>query len=107
MRTCWSVAIAETESAVRKVIDVDSVMMNRVGSSPTLPMTHPRRRYMITPRMVRMEGVNTPANVPSPRPRGLIAGPASADRRPKLKRMLGITRSSPWAPARGPRADDC
>lgn len=33
---------------------------------PAFPITHPSRRYMITPRMVNRVGVNTPANVPYP-----------------------------------------
>ncbi|MEJ2503387.1 MAG: hypothetical protein P8177_08760 [Gemmatimonadota bacterium] len=53
-------------SPVRKVIDVASVTITSAPSSPTLPTTHPKRRYMITPRMVRIDGVNTPPNVPSP-----------------------------------------
>ena len=51
------------DSEVRKVMDVPKVTMISVPISPTLPTTHPKRKYMITPSMVRMEGVNTPPNV--------------------------------------------
>jgi hypothetical protein len=50
---------------VRKVMLVDSVTIMRVPIRPTFPTTHPKRRYMITPRIVRIEGVNTPPKVPS------------------------------------------
>ena len=33
-----------------------------VPHKPATPVTHPRRKYMITPRMVSTEGVKTPAN---------------------------------------------
>jgi len=51
------------DSEVRNVIDVERVTINNVPTSPTLPTTHPKRRYIITPRMVSMDGVNTPPNV--------------------------------------------
>ena len=51
------------DSEVRKVIDVAKVTMMSVPMSPTFPTTQPKRKYMITPRMVSMEGVNTPPNV--------------------------------------------
>jgi hypothetical protein len=54
------------ERAVRKVMEVDRVTMKRVPSKPTFPTTQPNLRYMMTPRMVRMEGVNTPPKVPRP-----------------------------------------
>jgi hypothetical protein len=58
--------MAATDKAVTKVIEVETVTIRSVPNSPTLPSTHPNRRYMITPRIVRIEGVNTPPNVPSP-----------------------------------------
>jgi hypothetical protein len=54
------------DKEVRKVMLVDMVTMMKVPSNPTFPTTHPKRRYMITPNMVRMEGVNTPSNVLNP-----------------------------------------
>ena len=54
------------DKEVRKVMLVEIVTITKVPISPTLPTTHPNRRYMITPRMVRTEGVNTPPKVPSP-----------------------------------------
>lgn len=59
------VASAESDSPVRKVIEVAIVTINSVPANPTLPSTQPKRRYMITPRIVRMLGVNTPLNVPN------------------------------------------
>lgn len=32
---------------------------------PALPTTQPKRIYMITPKIVRIEGVKTPANAPN------------------------------------------
>jgi len=61
-----SVAIAAIESAVSAVIDVQIVTMISVFARPTFPTTQPNRRYMITPRIVRIDGVNTPAKVPNP-----------------------------------------
>jgi hypothetical protein len=54
------------DNAVRNVILVDMVTIISVPIRPTLPTTHPNRRYIITPRIVRIEGVNTPPKVPSP-----------------------------------------
>ena len=58
------VASAETDRPVKKVMSEQSVTMISVLGSPTDPSTQPKRRYMTTPMIVRMEGVNTPANVP-------------------------------------------
>jgi len=58
--------MAAIESAVRKVMPVEMVTMSSVPSNPALPTTHPNRRYMMTPRIVRIDGVNTPPNVPRP-----------------------------------------
>ena len=57
------VAMDAMDSEVRKVMDVPKVTMINVPISPTLPTTHPKRKYMITPSTVRMEGVKTPPNV--------------------------------------------
>jgi hypothetical protein len=64
--TFMLVAIAEIDSAVTNVMNVDTVTISTVCARPTLPRTHGRRRYMITPRIVRMLGVNTPLKVPKP-----------------------------------------
>jgi hypothetical protein len=42
----------------------DVRMMSQAPRRPAFPTTHPSRRYMITPRMVRRVGVKTPAKVP-------------------------------------------
>ena len=54
------------ESPVRNVIEVARVTMTRVPPQPTLATTQPKRRYMITPKIVRIEGVYTPPKVPKP-----------------------------------------
>ena len=54
------------ERAVKNVIDVESVTIKKVPLSPTFPTTHPKRRYMMTPSIVRIDGVNTPPNVDNP-----------------------------------------
>ena len=41
------------------------IMPKTITSVPEFPITHPKRRYMITPRIVRIEGINTPPNVPN------------------------------------------
>ena len=51
------VATADALSAVIDVIDVASRTMKIVRGNPALPTTHPNRRYMIRPRMVRTLGV--------------------------------------------------
>ncbi len=54
------VASAEIESPVRNVMALPIVTMTSDVASPTLPSIHPKRRYITTPMMVRMLGVNTP-----------------------------------------------
>ena len=56
-------AIEAMDNAVRKVIEVPNVTMISVPIRPTLPTTHPNRRYMITPTTVSIDGVKTPPNV--------------------------------------------
>jgi hypothetical protein len=58
--------MAATERAVRYVRDVERVTMRSVPANPTWPTTQPNRRYMITPRIVRIDGVKTPPNMPRP-----------------------------------------
>ncbi len=60
------VAVAAMESPVRNVTLVARVTMSRVSGNPILPSTQPNRRYMMTPRIVRMLGVKTPLKVPKP-----------------------------------------
>ena len=60
------VASAEIERPVTKVIDEQSVTRKSVPPRPRLPSTQPKRRYITTPMIVRMLGVNTPWNVPKP-----------------------------------------
>ena len=59
------VATADTDSAVMSVMTLESPTMASAGRSPVLPTIQPVRRYMITPRMVSIEGVKTPRKVPS------------------------------------------
>jgi hypothetical protein len=58
--------MAAMERAVRKVREVERVTMRKVPRRPTFPITQPNLRYIMTPRIVRMEGVKTPPKVPSP-----------------------------------------
>ena len=60
------VAIEAMESEVKKVIEVPKVTIISVPISPTLPTTHPKRRYIITPTTVRIDGVKTPPKVFKP-----------------------------------------
>ena len=62
------VATDDTESAVASVMRFAMTTMASAPTRPTLPTTHPARRYRMTPRMVRIDGVKTPMNVPSPLP---------------------------------------
>jgi hypothetical protein len=58
------VAIEESDSPVAAVMPKASRMMMMAPSNPAFPTIQGRRRYMITPRMVRRFGVNTPPKVP-------------------------------------------
>ena len=62
------VASAEMESPVRKVMELPMTTSSRERARPTCPSIQPTRRYITTPMMVRMLGVNTPWNVPNPYP---------------------------------------
>jgi hypothetical protein len=59
------VAIADRLSAVMKVMALASTTISSVRTRPTWPRTQPKRRYIMTPRMVRSVGVKTPRKVPS------------------------------------------
>ena len=59
------VAKADTDSEVMKVMPLAMVTMSSTGHRPTLPSAQPNRKYMITPRIVRMLGVNTPLKAPN------------------------------------------
>src|SRR5699024_11199382 len=65
-RTRWSVEMAAIDSAVKNVMPIATVTMMKEPINPTLPTTHPNRKYMITPISVSTEGVKTPPKVPSP-----------------------------------------
>lgn len=62
------VAIAAINRPVSSVMATDNVTIRSVAGRPTLPRTHGRRRNMMTPRIVRTLGMNTPLNVPKPYP---------------------------------------
>jgi hypothetical protein len=57
--------MALIERAVSSVIDTEIETMSRVAGRPTLPTTHGRRKYIITPRIVSRLGVKTPLKVPN------------------------------------------
>ena len=58
------VAMLETERPVITVITWETPRMISAPPRPELPTTQPMRRYITTPRIVRMLGVNTPEKVP-------------------------------------------
>ena len=60
-----SVAMDEILKPVETEIICANKIMTRALIRPAWPTTHPRRIYMITPKIVKMEGVNTPAKVPN------------------------------------------
>jgi hypothetical protein len=49
--------MAQMDREVKKVMEVESVTITNVPPKPTCPTTHPNRKYMITPRIVKIEGV--------------------------------------------------
>ncbi len=55
----------EMLSPVLMLMTWETAMMPSATYRPPLPTTHGRRRYMMTPRIVRMLGVKTPPNVPN------------------------------------------
>jgi hypothetical protein len=57
------VAIAAIDKAVRNVIEVEIITIANVPISPTLPTTQPKRKYIITPKIVSIDGVKTPPKV--------------------------------------------
>ena len=59
-----SVAIEATDRPVVMEMICATRMIKRVIHKPACPVIQGKRRYMMTPRIVRMEGVNTPAKVP-------------------------------------------
>ena len=59
------VATAEKAKVVMTVMALARTTTRKTRMRPRCPTSHPVRRYMITPRMVRMVGVKTPTKVPS------------------------------------------
>ncbi len=59
------VAIAASEMLVRTDTAVAMPMMIKPFRNPALPTENPSRRNRMIPRIVRIDGVKTPANVPS------------------------------------------
>ena len=55
--------MAESEMLVMTEIALARAIITRARASPALPTTYPSLRNRIIPRMVRMLGVKTPANV--------------------------------------------
>ncbi len=60
-------AMEEILKAVVSEIITESSRINTASTTPALPTTQGNRKYMITPNMVRVVGVKTPANVPNVR----------------------------------------
>jgi hypothetical protein len=59
------VAIDETLKPVITEIMCAITMIPIVAQNPASPTIIGSRKYMITPRMVKMDGVNTPPKVPN------------------------------------------
>jgi len=59
------VVMDDIDSPVQRVTALASRMIAIAPSRPALPTTQPRRRYMITPRIVSTVGVKTPPKVPN------------------------------------------
>jgi len=53
------------ERAVVVVMEYATTIISQAPGSPTLPTTHPSRRYMITPMIVRSVGIYTPVSIPN------------------------------------------
>ena len=70
--------MAEIDKPVRNVMAVAIVTMSRVPVRPTLPSTQPKRRYMITPKMVSTLGVYTPLKVPNEYPCFSVVSPITS-----------------------------
>ena len=64
------VAIAPMDRPVTKVSTWARVIRPQLPQSPIWPATQPMRKNKITPKMVKMQGRNTPKKVPNP---GLLA----------------------------------
>ena len=62
------VAIADSETLVSTEIAFAARMINSARHRPAAPVTKPRRRKRMMPRIVRMLGVNTPPKVPNALP---------------------------------------
>lgn len=59
------VATADADNPVINDIELHKSTIKIVPSRPTLETTQPKRRYMITPNMVKTLGVKTPRKVPN------------------------------------------
>jgi hypothetical protein len=68
------VAIAEIESPVRVVMSLAHSTMMMASRIPDSPTTWPKRRNMITPRIVSVLGVKTPPKVPNFSAAGSLRG---------------------------------
>lgn len=60
-----SVATEDTLKPVVTAIKWAIMIITMAPNRPAFPTTQPRRMYMITPKIVSMDGVKTPANVPN------------------------------------------
>ena len=59
-----SVATDDTLKPVVTAITCAIRIITIAPIKPALPTTHPKRIYIITPRIVKTDGVKTPAKVP-------------------------------------------
>ena len=80
-------AIEETLKPVATVMRWATTTMISAPPKPTLPTTFPSERYMTTPRMVRIDGVNTPPNVPKRR----VSAESGGELCTSLESLIGST----------------
>ena len=64
VEACLKMFIAEIKPVVTDIICAITIIA-RAYISPASPTTQPSRIYIITPRMVNIDGVNTPAKAPN------------------------------------------
>ena len=62
--TRCEVANEDTDNAVMRVMTFAKPTIANVPQIPAFPTTQPNLRYMIAPKMVRIEGMKTPKRVP-------------------------------------------
>ena len=57
------VTTLDMDKAVKRVIKFAMQIISKVPPRPTLPTTNPKRKYIITPKILKRHGMKTPSNV--------------------------------------------